>query len=41
MLGYSEVNTAVFDTGMETAESNNCREMLKDNRNTNKVLAMM
>ena len=41
MLGYSEINTEISGTGMETAKSNNCRKVLKDNRNANGVLAMI
>ena len=30
MLGYSKVDTKVSDVGIETTESNNCREVLED-----------
>ena len=41
MLGHSEIAMEVSDVGMETAESDDCREISKNNRNTNSVLAMM
>ena len=41
MLDCSEVNTEISDAGMKTVESNNCREMLEDNGNTNSTLATM
>ena len=41
MLGYSEINIEVLDVGIETAESNDCKEMLRDNRDTNRVLTTM
>ena len=40
MLGHSELDMEVSDTGIETAESNDCREMSKKNRDANGVLAM-
>ena len=39
MLGCSELDTEVLDVGMETAESNDCREMSKKNKDANGVLA--
>jgi len=39
MLGHSELDTEVSDTGMETTESNDCRGVSKKNRNVNGVLA--
>ena len=39
MLGYSELDTEVSDVGMETAESDDCREESKKDRDTNGVLA--
>jgi len=39
MLSHLEVDTKVSDTGMETTESNDCREMSRDNRDTNGMLA--
>ena len=41
MLGYSELDMEVLDTGMETMESNDCRELSKRDRDTNGVLATM
>ena len=41
MLGYSELNIEVSDAGMETAESNDCTEVSRSNRDANGVLAMM
>jgi len=41
MLGHPELDTEVSDAGMETVESDNCREMSKKNGNANGVLAMM
>ena len=40
MLGHLELDMEISDTGMETLESNDCREMLRNNRDTNGVLAM-
>jgi len=39
MLGCSEINIEVSDTSVEIAESDNCREMSRDNRDVNSVLA--
>ena len=41
MLGYSELDTEVSDAGVETAESDNCRRMSRNNRDANSVLAVM
>ena len=41
MLGYSEVDMQVSNAGIETMESNNCRGMLRDNRDINGILATM
>jgi len=41
MLGHLELDTEVSDVGMETAESNNCREMFRRDRDANGVLAAM
>ena len=30
MLGYSKINTKISNIGIETTESNNCREVLED-----------
>ena len=40
ILGHSEVNTEALDVSMETTESNNCRKILGDDRNTNSILAV-
>ena len=39
MLGHSELDMEVSDTGMETAESDDCRGVSKKDRNANGVLA--
>jgi len=39
MLGRSELDTEVSDAGMETMESDDCREVSKQNGDTNGVLA--
>jgi len=39
MLGHSELDMEVSDTDIETAESNDCREMSRKNRDANGVLA--
>ena len=41
MLGYSELDTEVLDTSMETMESDDCRELSKRDRDTNGMLATM
>jgi len=41
MLGYSEINIEVLDADIETIESDKCRELSGDDRNTNSVLAMI
>ena len=41
MLGCSEVDIEVSDTGVETVRFNNCRELLEDNRDANSILAIM
>ena len=40
MLGRPELDTEVSDAGIETAESNDYREMSRKDRDTNGVLAM-
>ena len=40
MLDRSELDTEVLDAGMETAESNDCREVSKKDGDANGVLAM-
>ena len=41
MLDHSEVDMEVSDAGMKTVESNNCREISRDARDTNNMLATM
>jgi len=41
MLGHLELDIEVSDAGMETAESNDCREVSKKDGDANGVLAMM
>jgi len=41
MLGHSELDIEVSDAGMETTESNDCREISKKDGDANGVLAMM
>jgi len=41
MLDHSELDMEVSDAGMETVESDDCREMSKKDRDTNSVLAVM
>ena len=41
MLGCPELDTEVLDAGMETTESDDCREVSKKDRDTNGVLAAM
>ena len=41
MLGRPELDTEVSDAGMEPAESNDCREVSKKDRDANVVLAVM
>ena len=41
MLGHSEIDTEVSDVSIETAESDECRRVLKDDGNANSVLAMI
>jgi len=41
MLGHLEINTEVLDTSMETVDSDDCREVSRDDGDTNSVLAMM
>ena len=40
ILGYLELDMEVSDAGMETMESNDCRKLLRDNRNTNSMLVI-
>ena len=41
MLGYSELDIEVLDVGMKTMESNDCRELSRDDRDTNGILVTM
>ena len=41
MLDCSEIDTEVSDANMKTTDSNDCREMSRDDRDANGVLAMM
>ena len=41
MLGHSELDTEVSDTGMETMESDNCRGVSKKDGDANGMLAMI
>ena len=41
MLSHLELDTEVLDVGMETTESNYCREVSKNDRDANGVLATM
>ena len=38
MLDHLEIDTEVSDVGIETMESNNCKEVSRDNRDANGVL---
>ena len=39
ILGHLEIDIKILNAGIETAKSDDCREMLEDNRDTNGVLA--
>ena len=39
MLGHSELDTEVSDTGMETTESNDCRDVSRKDGDANGMLA--
>jgi len=41
MLGHLELDMEISDIGMETMESNDCREMSRKDRGTNGMLAVM
>jgi len=41
MLDHLELDIEVSDAGMETTESDNCREVSRKDRNANGVLAVM
>ena len=40
ILDCSEIDMKVSDISIETTKSNDCREILGNNRNTNGILAM-
>ena len=41
MLDYLELDIEVSDVDMETTESNDCKELLRDDRNANSMLAII
>ena len=41
MLGCSELDTEVLDTGMKIVGSDDCREVSRKDRDTNGVLAII
>ena len=41
MLYHSEVNLKISDADIETAEFNDCRELLENNIDTNSILAVI
>ena len=41
ILGCLEVNLEISSTDMKTTESDSCREVLGDNRDTNGILAVI
>ena len=41
MLGHLEINMKVSNADMKITESNDCKEILRDNRDANGVLATM
>jgi len=41
MLGCSELDTEVSDASMETTESDDCREMSRNDGDANSVLAVI
>ena len=41
MLGCSETNIEISGVGMKTVESNDCREVLRNDGDANSVLATM
>ncbi len=40
MLGHSEVDMKISSTGMETMEFDDYKEMLEDNKDANRMLAI-
>ena len=41
MLSPLEIDIEVLDVGMEIMKSDDCKEMLRNNRDTNNILAMI
>jgi len=41
MLDHLEIDMEVSDIGMETMESNGCKELLGDDRDANRMLVMI
>ena len=41
MLDHLEIDMKISDAGMKTVESNDCREISRDARDTNNMLATM
>ena len=41
ILSHLELNIEISDAGMETAESNNCREMSRNDGDANNVLVII
>ena len=41
ILGLSRLDMEVLDAGMETTESDDCKELSKDDRDANRILAVM
>jgi len=39
MLGHSKIDTEISNTDMEPIESDDCREILRDDRDINDMLA--
>jgi len=39
MLGHLKLDMKVSDAGIETAESNNCRKVSRDDKGTNSMFA--
>ena len=41
ILGCSEIDTEILSTDMETVKSSDCRKVLRDDGDTNEVLAII
>jgi len=41
MLDHSKINIEISDAGIETADSNDCKEMSRDNGDANGILTVM